>query len=112
MGGYAFTMQLSGCPASPQSDPGTTNHIAQTNCGSQRFSGYNDLNPFLLPSDVAGLPSGAACDQRDGGTICLDFPGVFSGLYPSPRSTPNELRLIGITDRGPNRVRHSMGSYK
>jgi hypothetical protein len=90
--------------------------------------GLQLLNPYLAPSDYAGVPSGSSCTNKD--LHCYEKVGskrpaaaksgfvlvthlrwtcphcsqvsLFSGLAPSPRSTPSELRMIGITDRGPN----------
>lgn len=69
--------------------------------------GFLDLNPFLQPSDYAGLPAGPACDGRGPGDVCANLTAIFSGLAVSPRSgsASGERRYLGITDRGPNEAR-------
>jgi hypothetical protein len=59
-------------------------------------NGFQGINPFLTPSDVAGVPTGNCTGAT---SACLDLIALFSSLAPSPRSTPGELRMIGSTDR-------------
>lgn len=60
--------------------------------------GLTKLNPFLDSTDLANIPSGAACDTASLDSICRDRPGLGSGLDFARESQV----FFSNADRGPN----------